>query len=97
MQAQEALRAARVVSLMTSWVIGNPRETVTCTCRQQDRTGCRPTAIVIALVVAYHIMFLLFERCARFCSRFEIVFEGAGFEEVPLDETNLLVSSNEPT
>lgn len=24
-------------------------------------------------------------------SRFEIVFEGAGFEEVPLDETNLLV------
>lgn len=25
--------------------------------------------------------------------RFEIVFEGAGFEEVPLDETNLLVST----
>lgn len=26
-----------------------------------------------------------------FLFRFEIVFEGAGFEEVPLDETNLLV------
>lgn len=38
--------------------------------------------------------FMLFDAIVVAAVRFEIVFEGAGFEEVPLDETNLLVSMN---
>ncbi len=43
--------------------------------------------------VVYHISYYLFSSLASvsYLFRFEIFFEGAGFEEVPLDETNLLV------
>lgn len=50
-----------------------------------------------------YLLGLSFDTCTALSStypgiaakfvRFEIFFEGAGFEEVPLDETNLLVST----